>query len=87
MSLSHPVIVPARYTQGLSAYRAGLSLKELLSTLAEVDQMHEQFDLTKEQHEEISNSCQSIVAGFADGVIDDIRYLRSSNLQRRGQSA
>jgi hypothetical protein len=84
----HPVIVPARYTQGLSAYRAGLSIKEIISTFEEIEQMHEQPDLSNEQHEEIANAGPSLIAGFADGLIDDIRKLASStNITRRGASA
>ena len=84
----HHVIVPARYTQGLSAYRAGLSIKEIISTFEEIEQMHEQPDLSNEQHEEIANAGPSLIAGFADGLIDDIRKLASStNITRRGASA
>ena len=84
----HPVIVPARYTQGLSAYRAGLSIKEIISTFEEIEQMHEQPDLSNEQYEEIANAGPSLIAGFADGLIDDIRKLASStNITRRGASA
>jgi hypothetical protein len=84
----HPVIVPARYTQGLSAYRAGLSIKEIISTFEEIEQMHEQPDLSNEQHEEIANAGPSLIAGFADGLIDDIRKLASStSITRRGASA
>jgi len=85
-----PVIIEARHKQGLAAYRAGLSLRELYSTLDEIERMHEQVqgaDATV-QHEEIANSGPSLIAGFADGLIDDIRNLaRSTVFQRRGVSA
>src|ERR1035437_8984004 len=78
-------IVTARHNQGLAAYRAGLTLKELITTiLAEIDLMHEQPDLSDEQREEIDDAGPSLIAGFADGLIDDIRFLRASNRPRRG---
>jgi hypothetical protein len=87
----HPVIVPARYTQGLSAYRAGLSIKEIISTFEEIERMHEQVqpgENADAEHDEIANAGPSLVAGFADGLIDDIRKLASStNITRRGASA
>ena len=80
----HPVIVTARHSQGLAAYRAGLALKELFPILAEIDLLHKQPDLSNEQHEEIENSGSSLIVGFADGLIDDIRFLRTPP---RGQRA
>lgn len=86
MSRHH--IVEARYNQGLAAYRGGLSIREVITTFEEIDLMHEQPDLTNEQHEEISNAGPSLIAGFADGLIDDIRKLAgSTNITRRGASA
>lgn len=83
MSRSHPPIIPARHTQGLAAYRAGLSIRELVGSLEEIDRMHAEAK-TDEEHEEIAASGPSLIAGFADGLIDDIRLLASA---RRGQRA
>ena len=80
----HPVIIDASYTQGTEAYRAGTTLRNIIKTLGEIDLRHEQPDLSNEQHEEIVNSGQSLIAGFADGLIDDIRNIASA---RRGQRA
>lgn len=78
------VIVPARYEQGLSTYRSGGTLRELMRTAGEIEAMHEQPDLSNEQHEEIANGAPSLITGFADGLIEDIRHIASS---RRGQTA
>lgn len=79
----HPPIIAARHTQGLAAYRAGLTIAELYGLNEEIDRMHETAK-TNEEHEEISASGPSLIAGFADGLIDDIRLLAST---RRGQRA
>jgi hypothetical protein len=87
----HPVIIPARHAQGLAAYRAGLSLREVIGTFEEINRMHEQVQPSEnaiDEHDEIDNAGPSLIAGFADGLIDDIRNIaRSPNLTRRGQSA
>jgi hypothetical protein len=72
----HPVIITARHNQGLAAYRAGLTLKELITVFGDIELMHEQPDLSPEQHEEIDDAGPSLIAGFADGLIEDIRSLR-----------
>jgi hypothetical protein len=89
--MSHFTLVNARHTQGLAAYRAGLTLKELITTAEEIDLMHEQVqpgENAHAEHQEIANAGPSLIAGFADGLLDDIRKLaNSTNLTRRGQSA
>jgi hypothetical protein len=67
--MSH--IVAARHTQGLSAYRAGRSIRELITTFEEIEQMRDQAT----PNEEIDNAGPSLIAGFADGLIEDIRAL------------
>lgn len=84
MSRSHPPIIPARHSQGLAAYRAGLTIRELVGTADEIDRMHDDPNLTNEQHEEIAASGPSLIAGFADGLIEDIRTIAAA---RRGQTA
>jgi hypothetical protein len=74
----HPPIIPARHSQGLAAYRAGLSLAELNGVLREIDAMHEKPELTNEEHDEIAHSGPSLIAGFADGLIDDIRLIANT---------
>jgi hypothetical protein len=82
--MRHPPIIPARHAQGLAAYRAGHSIAELIGISEEIDRLHDQPDLTNEQHNEISAAGPSLIAGFADGLIDDIRLLAGA---RRGQRA
>ncbi len=82
--MSHPHIIDARHKQGLAAYRSGLSLRELIGVFEEIDEMHNHERLTNEQHDAIDNAGPSLVAGFADGLIEDIRLLASA---RRGQRA
>jgi hypothetical protein len=84
MSRHH--VTPARHAQGLSAYRAGRSIRELITTFEEIEQMHEQAT-TNEEHEEIDNAGPSLIAGFADGLVEDIRTLRTLVQARRGQTA
>jgi hypothetical protein len=91
--MSRPfVVVAAHHAQGLAAYRAGLSIKEIMTISGEIELMHEQVPHGAEdanaQHDEIAAAGPSLIAGFADGLIDDIRNIaRSPGFQRRGQSA
>lgn len=82
--MRHPPIIPARHAQGLASYRAGLSIAELNGILSEIDAMHDQPDVSIEQHNEIAASAPSLIAGYADGLIDDIRLL--ANARRGGMS-
>jgi hypothetical protein len=77
----HPAISHARHAQGLAAYRSGQSIRELIGIMVEFDMMHARPDLTNEQHEEIEAAGPSLIAGYADGLIEDIRFLAG---QRRG---
>lgn len=81
--MRHPPIIPARHSQGLAAYRAGHSIAELIGITEEIERMHEQAQ-SNEEHREIEASGPSLIAGFADGLIEDIRLLASA---RRGQKA
>ena len=81
---SHPPIIDARYNQGLAAYRGGLSIRELIKITDEIDAMHDQPDVTDEMHNEIAASPSSLIMGFAEGLIEDLRLVAS---QRRGQRA
>jgi hypothetical protein len=81
--MRHPPISPARHAQGLAAYRSGKSLKELIGLVAEIDAMHTP-EMTNEEHDEIQAAEPSVICGFADGFLEDIRTLAN---QRRGQRA
>lgn len=84
----HFAIIPARFDQGHKAYEAGHDLAALIKTANEIDLMHDAEGVTTEQHEEIAASIPSLFAGYASGVIDDIRSIVSSpSLTRRGQRA
>jgi len=83
MGRHHPPIIPARHAQGLAAYRGGLSIRELIGITDEIDLMHEQAK-TDEEHQEIEASGPSLIMGYAEGVIEDIRLIAA---QRRGQRA
>ncbi len=80
----HPPIIDARYDQGRKAYTDGFSPRELTNLLNLFDAMHEQPDLSNEQHAEIAASGPSLILGYVEGVIDDIRIIASG---RRGQKA
>lgn len=88
--MSRHKIIPARHQQGLAAYRAGLTVRELIGISDEIEQMHEQVEeveggpSARDQHEEIANAGPSLIAGFADGLVTDIRMLANS---RRGITA
>lgn len=81
--MRHPPIIPARHAQGLASYRSGLSIAELMGISEEIEAMHETAK-TNEEHDEIAAAGPSLIAGFADGLIDDIRLLANT---RRGQRA
>lgn len=83
MSRNHPPIIDARYNQGLAAYRGGLSIRELIKITDEIDAMHEQAK-TSEEHDEIAASPPSLIMGFAEGLIEDVRLLASR--QRGGRA-
>lgn len=86
MSRSHPPIIPARHAQGLAAYRGGLTIAELVGITGEIDRMHEQAT-TNEEHEAIEASGPSLIAGYADGLIEDIRSLIGRPIPSRGHKA
>jgi hypothetical protein len=81
----HPPISPARHAQGLALYRTGQSLQSLFKVLNDIEAMHEQPNLTDEQHDEIQAAPSGVMLGFGDGLIEDIRTLATS--VRRGQRA
>ena len=70
--MSHQHIVEARYTQGLAGYRAGHTIRDLIE-IAD----------TFEQDGENDDEMPSLMVGFLDGLIEDIRSLRPV----RGQKA
>lgn len=70
-----PPFSAARHTQGLQLYRTGASIADLIRTVQDIERMHDAEGVTNEQHEEIAAASPSLCAGFADGVIDDIRLL------------
>jgi hypothetical protein len=74
MSYRH-LIVADRYAQGQAAYRAGHHIKDLFPIMEEIERLHEQSAITNEQHDEIAAGAHSLIVGFADCVIDDIRNL------------
>lgn len=77
--------VSARYEQGLAAYQSGQSVMHLLDVAAEIDKEHREKDA---DHTVIERSSKAFVAGFADGLINDIRRIVTSpSLTRRGQTA
>ena len=78
--MSH--IVEARHAQGLQAYRAGHSIRDLVGITETIDAMHQKDGLSNEEHEEIDNATPSLLAGFLDGLIEDIRSLRPGRGQR-----
>lgn len=76
-------IVPARHAQGLAAYRSGLSLIAVTDLLSKFEEMHNQPGLSNDQHEEIDASGPSLLAGFLDGLIDDVRSLAGRSTGNR----
>lgn len=78
-----PSIVQPRYDQGLAAYRAGHGIRHVVDVLDEIERT------ARAAKEDPGPSFghdagPSVIAGFADGVIADIRTIAA---QRRGQTA
>lgn len=78
-----PSIVQSRYDQGLAAYRAGHGIRHVVEVLNEIETI-----ARGAQEDPGANfnhdAGPSVIAGFADGLIADIRLLAN---QRRGQTA
>lgn len=85
--MHRPQLIEARYQQGLNAYRAGQTIREMILLGDEISAMHQQPDLTDEQHDEIAYAPGSIAAGFADGFLEDFRSLIGNPVPRRGHTA
>lgn len=85
MSFRH-TIVADRYAQGQASYRAGHHLKDLFPIMEEIERLHDQPDMTNEQHDAVAAAPHSLLIGFADALIDDIRAIsggtRNRNLPR-----
>lgn len=85
----------ARYEQGLAAYQSGQSVMHLMDVSKEIHAEHETVrpsiddEITVDKlHDDITRSEHAFVAGFADGLIRDIRaIIDSPTLSRRGQTA
>ena len=80
--MMHQKIIPARHSQGLSAYRGGQSLADLHETLRLIDKMHETAE-THEQHAEIADAAPSLVLGYVDGILEDFRAIVGALTTRR----
>jgi hypothetical protein len=78
MSYRH-LVVADRYAQGQASYRAGHHLRDLFPIMEEIERLHEQADLTNQQHDEIAAGAHSLLIGFADSLIDDIRHAARRN--------
>ncbi len=72
---------PARFEAGLAAYRSGKSLVAVLETVAEIEDMEA---TSVEERKERNIAGPSFVAGFADGLLTDIRFIAQS--MRRGRA-
>jgi len=82
--MSHATkIVNDRYVQGQAAYRAGHHIKDLMHISDELERLHDDPSLTNEQHSDIAASAQSLVIGFADALIDDIRTIARGRANQR----
>lgn len=99
-----PHISESHYKQGLASYRAGHAIRDLIliADQAEagldtaIDALPSRSKGGSDEnvaerdallHERIALG-PSLIAGFADGLIDDIRKLANSpSIQRRGASA
>jgi hypothetical protein len=77
-------LVHDRHAQGLAAYRAGHSIKDVCKITEEIEAMHEKPDLSDDEHDEIAASTPSFLLGFADGFLEDFRRMSSA---RRGATA
>lgn len=82
-----PLLSPARHAQGLASYRAGHSISHIFDVFEEIKKLHEQPGLTHEQHDEIENAGPSMIAGFSDGALEDLRLIASALRARRGETA
>lgn len=78
-----PSIIQSRYDQGLAAYRAGHGIRHVVEVLDEIERTARsaQEDPGPEYNHDAG---PSVIAGFADGLIADIRTIAG---QRRGQTA
>ena len=86
--MPRPHLSEARHAQGLAAYRSSQSIKDLINLAETIDAMHDRPDLSNEEHDEIANALPSVMAGFADGFLEDFRsILHSPTISRRGPSA
>jgi hypothetical protein len=74
-------LVPSQYEHGLALYRSGHTLSHLFNVCNDLSAKHEEPDA---DHDVIDNSIPSVMLGFADGLIDDIRNLAAA---RRGSQA
>lgn len=89
----------ARYEQGLAAYQSGQSVMHLMDVGKEIRREHDDVpsrardpnvdpNVTDKLHDEIERSQHALLAGFADGLIADIRSIVDSpTVTRRGQTA
>lgn len=68
-------LVPSQYDHGRALYRSGHTLSHLVQVANDIDAKHAEPDA---DHELIDNSIPSVLLGFADGVIDDIRNLAAA---------
>lgn len=88
--MSHFKVVARRYEQGLSAYRAGHSLRDIINLTNEIEKTYDDLpaDATPEQCDEVFHGAQSATLGFAEGFLEDFRsILHSPTISRRGPSA
>lgn len=98
-----PHINEERYRQGLAAYRAGHSMRDLINVGEEIERSAEaamdelrsrseggtpeEMAKREEFYKTRSEGMPSLIAGYADGFIDDIRMIARGSGQRRGQTA
>lgn len=92
-----PSIVQSRYDQGLAAYRAGHGIRHVVEVLDEIERGArgdrgayevksgpDFSDIVDPGPSFGRDAGPSLIAGFADGVLADIRAIAG---QRRGQTA
>lgn len=98
-----PHIVDHRYNQGLAAYRAGLSMRDIMNISDEIEVSAEKamdeirsraMGGTPEEdaqrdaiRRERQDGVPSVIAGFTDGFIEDIRTLARSHRPQTGGKA
>jgi hypothetical protein len=73
--MSHSRLINDRYLQGQAAYRAGHHIKDLHAVSEDMEKLHDNPELTTEQHNDLMHGAQSLFIGFADALIDDIRLI------------